>query len=267
MFLFDAVTSYLLTLALVTLLVALLVRQSRPSQRTVVVWVALGAICVLLGCAGSYAAMRLAGYEVAKAPPPVGAEGSTEGMHGEMEHHGGMGKMSGAGVRGVGGRRPKLCLTTLVRKLDLLTGGLSITLSAEQAAAVNNCLKDIEKPDAISEKDAGAKRNQLAGLLNDNQKAQMNAIDLPPPEASSPGPDTAPGMPGGGGMAAPQQEQKQNPFQQDVEGKALKSLRERLASKGAAPKSETPKAPPAKAETPKASPPKPDASRRPAAKS
>ena len=79
-----------------------------------------------------------------------------------------------------------------------------------------------------------------------------------------------------GGMGAAKRDEDQNPFSQGTEGKALKSLRDRFASKGAAPKvetpkapppkAETPKAPPAKAEAPKAAPPKPEATKTPAKK-
>jgi hypothetical protein len=152
-----------------------------------------------------------------------------------------------------------------VQKLDLLTGDVGITLTPEQAVAVSSCLKDIEKPATMSDNDARAKRNQLARLFDENQKARLNAIDLAPPQPSM-DPDAAPGMPGMSGGAAPKQDKDQNPFQQDAQGKSLKSLRERLASKGTAPKAETPKSPPAKAETSKASPPKAEAPKAPPAK-
>ncbi len=276
MFLFDAVTTYLLSVALATLLVAVLVWQPHRSQRTIIVWLASGAVGVLLGSVGSYAGMRLAGYVVEKAPPPIPP--STEGMHAEqmsgmgghemegMHHEPGMGKVKGMGVRGAGGHKPRLCLTMLVQKLDLLTGDIGITLTAEQAAAISSCLKDVEKPATMSDNDARAKRNQLAALLNENQKARLNAIELPPPESSG-GPGSGPGMPGMSGGAAPKQDEPQNPFQDEAKGKALKSLRERLGPKATAPKAETSKAPPAKTEPPNAPPPKADAPKNPAAKS
>jgi hypothetical protein len=269
MFLFDTTTAYLLVAALATLLVAVLVWQPYRSRRTVIVWLASGVIGVLLGSVGSYAALRLAGYTVAEAPPWAKAAGATgemdkseEEMHGGM--HGGGGKMKGNGVRGAGGHKPKLCLIALVQKLDLLTGDVGIALSAEQATAVSNWLEDVKNLDTMSDTEARIKRNQLAALFNDNQKLRLNAIDIPPP-----GVDGEPGMgPGMGGEAAPMnQDQGQNPSQkEDALGKAVRSLRERLASKRTAPKSlpakaETSKTPAAKAETPKAPPPKADASK------
>jgi hypothetical protein len=270
---FDAVSGYLLVLALATLLVAVLVWQPHRSQRTIIVWLASGVVGVLLGITGSYAGMRLAGYELAVAPPPVtagsaaSAGDSGPGMScpmtgGEMKGMAGMKGMPGMGMGGMGGPRPKRDLTTLVQQLDLLTGDIGITLSAEQAAAVSNCLRDVEKPAKMSDDDAKAKHDRLMAVLNENQKARLEAIGrLQPAPSGGPGmtcPMTGAPMPAMmmSGGPGPTPDQDQNPFQQDAEGKALKSLRERLASKGAAPKAETPKGSPPKTETPKAPPPK-----------
>jgi hypothetical protein len=173
------------------------------------------------------------------------------------------------------------CLTTLVQKLELLTGDIAITLSPEQAAAVNDCLRDVEKSAKLSSDEAKAKRNKLMAALNEKQKASLAAIGLPQP-AHSAAPAAASetssccgGHSGGscptGGEAAAKQDENQNPFQKDEASKAVKSLRERLASKTVAlktdaPKVEAPKAPPAKSETPKASAPKADAPKTPAGK-
>ena len=149
---------------------------------------------------------------------------------------------------------PKRDLATLVRKLDLLTGDVGITLTAQQAAAVNDCLKDVEKIAKMSNDDARAKYDRLAAVLNENQKGRLEAIGLPL-TAPSDGPGSTGPMPGMGHEDAAAK-QDQNPFQKDAEGKAVKSLRERFAPKGTAPKAETPKTPPAKAEAAKSSPPK-----------
>jgi len=261
--------------------------QPFRSQRTINVWLASAVVGVLLGSTGSYAVMRLKGYELAKSPPPVkggsaatlsagggmpGMSGGMGGMKGMPGMGGGMGGMKGMPGMGGGGPRPKRDLTTLVQKLDLLTGDIGITLTAEQAARVNGCLKDVEKPAKMSDDQAKAKHDQLMAMLNETQKARLDAIGLPRP-ARGGGPGMGGGMPGmgggmpgmGGGMpgmmgagAAPKQDEDQNPFQQDAEGKAVKSLRDRLAPKGAAPKAEAPKASPPKADAPKAPPPKAD---------
>jgi hypothetical protein len=103
----------------------------------------------------------------------------------------------------------------------------------------------------MSDGDARAKHDKIIALLNDKQKARLEAIGLPQ-SASSTGPGsgtgshcmTGAGMPGMSGCgAAAMSEESQNPFQHDAEGKAVKSLRGRLTSKGTASKADTPKSP------------------------
>ena len=243
-------------------------------KRMVNVCLMSGLVGFLLGSA-PYAMMQLNGYEPTKSVvPPSGVSAAAPGPGGGPATGCPMMAARMKEMEGFGGPRPKRDLTTLVQKLDLLTGDVGIKLTAEQAAAVNDRLRDVEKSAKMSDDDAKAKHDRLMAVLNENQKARLEAIALPQPARSGgPGmgghkPGMYPGMPGCpmmGGGAPPTPDQ--NPFQQDAEGKAVKSLRERLASKGTAPKAETPKAPPAKAETPKAPPPKADASKSPAAKS
>ncbi len=308
---FDAVGAYLLVVALVTLLVAVLVWQPYRNQRTIVVWLASGVVGVLLGVTGSYAGMRLAGYQMAEVLPfspatnaAMSPMGGGPGGGCPMSGHttsetGGMQGMPGMGESGC--PMAKVHLTTLVEKLDLLTG---ITLSAEQAAAVSDCLKDVETPAKLTNSEAKDKYHRLLGVLNDKQKARLEAITLSqaagsggPGMGSAVPPMMGGGMSGGGmsggghgsscpmsagghgsscpmsaGGAASTQGDNQNPSLQDAQAKAFKSLRERLASKGPAPKAETlmaqtPKAPPAKTEPPKASPAKTDQPKSPTKKS
>lgn len=121
------------------------------------------------------------------------------------------------------GPRPKRELTDLVRKITLLTGDIQISLSSEQAATLAAALKDIEKPETMSDDEAKAKHEALLGLLDDNQKARLEAIGLPR------GP-----RPGGGGSSGPPAEDA-NPFADETSSAALETLRQRLAGeKGAA---------------------------------
>jgi hypothetical protein len=248
MFGLDAVNSYFVVVAMAALLVAVLVWQPHRSQRTVVVWLASGVVGVVLGSAASYAGMRLAGYEVTKALPSSPATNAAAFTPSGME---GMASMKGMPEMGESGcPMAKGYLKTIVQKLDLLTGDVGITLTAEQAASVSDCLRDVETPAKMSNGDAKAKYHQLLNLLNANQKARLAAIGLPQP--GSDGPGMGSGMPCmmGGGVAAKQNEPP-NPCLQDAEAKAFRSLRERFASKGTAPKAETPKAPPARADVSK----------------
>jgi hypothetical protein len=216
-------------------------------KRTADVCLLSGLVGIMLGSV-PYAILRLNGYDLTKSDSPSsGASDKGPGSCGKPPM--------------VSGPRPKRDLTTLVQKLDLLTGDIGITLTAEQAVAVNDCLRDVEKSAKMSDDDAKAKHDQLMAVLNENQKARLKAIELPQP--GGPGaicPMTGkpkPAVPGTREAGTPfWEDENQNPFQQGAGGKAVKSLHERLASKVTAPEAETPKAPPTKAETPKAQPPK-----------
>lgn len=261
----DAMSSYILVVALVTLLAAILVWQLQRSQKMALGWLAAALLGVLLGAAGSYAAVRLSGYAIMKSlPAPVGMDregaaartaggggearpsgGAAGSMGGKMAGMGGGSPGKGGGMPGMGGMggppapRPKRDLTALVRKLELLTGDIGITLSPAQAAAIADCLKDVEKAESMSDDEAKARHEKLLSLLDDGQKSRVAAIELPrPPRAGGPG-GAGPGGPGGRG--GPGQDPSANPFQQETDAKALSGLRQRLA-----PKSEAEKAPPKK---------------------
>jgi hypothetical protein len=284
MFGIDVITSYLLVIALATLLLAVLVWQTHRSGRTVIVWLASSVLGLVLGSIGSYAIMCTLGYQVSPAPPPVASPapsggpmgsgmgkmgmGGSMGM-GKSDMGGGMG-MGMSGMGGMGAPQSKRDLTTLVRKIDLLTGDIAITLTSQQAAAISECLKDVEKSAKMSDDEAKAKHDKLLAIFTDAQKDRFNGIGLPRPAAPSDG--GGGGMMGMGGMMGkggdPKQDQDQNPFQQEPTDKALKSLRDRLTAKGGAekpkPDAAAPKpaadSPKAGAEKPKPSePPKPAA--------
>jgi hypothetical protein len=304
----DDIGWCLLAVALATLLVAILVGQSLRNKRAVSIWLVSGLVGILLGVSAPYAVMRLEGYELTRAPAPnasamaMGMPGGAGGCpmtgqaKGEMKGMAGMGCGSGAtcamtgkpieGAKGgpAAGGCPHAasgcpsaghcteCLSDLVRKLDLLTGDIAITLAPEQAAAVNDCLRDVEKSAKLSNDEANAKLNKLMASLNEKQKASLAAIGLAQP-AHAAASAAASGCGGHSGAsvamgceAAAKQGENQNPFQKDEAGKAVKSLRERFASKAVALKTDAPKAEPPRTETPKAPAPKADAPKGPAAK-
>ncbi len=265
-------SSYLLVIALATLLVAILVWQPFRSKRTVSVWLASGVVGVLLGSAGTYAGMVFTGHEVTKAVPhsseAAAAAPMPTGMGCGMK---GAGMPGGGCSSGMAGKtassepKPRRELAAFVQKLNLLTGDISITLTAQQAAALSDGLKDIEKPAKMSDDDAELKQDQLLAVLNDDQKARLESIEIPAPTASG-GMCPMTGKPKTGGMMKGMMESApaadgpdQNPFAGHVEGKVLVALRQRLASKAAPAKAESPKAAPAKAEPPKAPPAKAEA--------
>ena len=115
----DAMSSYILVVALVALLAAILVWQFQRSQKTALGWLAAALLGVLLGAAGSYAAARLSGYQMTKSLPAVVSTDvdtrarPTGGDEGDIQPPGGAagskgGKMAGmkGGLPGKGGGMP-----------------------------------------------------------------------------------------------------------------------------------------------------------------
>lgn len=229
MFGIDKISVYLLALGLLTLLAAVLIWQTHRTGRTVIVWLAASVLGILLGSAGSYALVRLTGHEVVKASLmaiPVGAMDMAAESGPAAETPGGGPGGGEAGPRGMGGfggprePNPRRDLTTLVQKLALLTGDVSITLSDQQAKTLCDCLADLEKGETMSSDDAKAKHAEILAILDQKQQANIDAIGLP---RRSPG---GPGGPGGGEQAA-----DANPFQQEANAQPLTVLRERFAKK------------------------------------
>jgi hypothetical protein len=174
-------------------------------------------------------------------PRPMGMGGMGGGM-------GGMGGMMG-GMGGGGRPSSKRDLTTLVRKLDLLTDPIALDLSDEQEKKVIETLAEIEKAETMTEEQAAEKHEALLAVLSDNQKTSLDAVGLPFRRQGGGGPG-GPGGPGGGfggfgggGGPGGGQSPDNNPFTQDDNLKALKELREKLdtsAGESSAPESSAP---------------------------
>ena len=236
----DQVSSYLLVVCLVTLLVAVLIWQRQRTQRTIAVWLAAAVLGMLLGSVGSYAAMRMAGCKMLQVHElsleDIAADPALQGMGGPPGMVGPPGGGAPKGKGGMGGPpapRPKRELTTLVRKIELLSGDIAIAFSPQQAAAVCDCLKDIEKDENMSDDDAKAKQDKILAALDDGQKARLELVALPRPTRGRPGGPGGPGAGGPGGAGGGRQEEPANPFAQETEAKSLKTLRDRLTPKGA----------------------------------
>lgn len=134
-----------------------------------------------------------------------------------------MGMMGGGG--GGQGPRPKQQLTTLIRKLELLTGDIAVTLTDEQRQALAKQLDEFAELKTLTDDDAEKKYNDLLALFDDAQKAKQEAIGLPFRRGGGGG--GGGGFGGGGAQPAPDA----NPFESEANANALKSLRERLTSK------------------------------------
>lgn len=233
----DTVGVGIVLIMLLSLMFAVLVLQRQRTQKTIAVWLAAGLIGILLGSAGTLGALRLSGYRqvnlsLAAASPtgdaaaPAGKSAPSGSMGGMGAGMGGMGVGMGGGMGG--GPNPKRDLTTLVRKIDLLTSEIGIKLNQEQGASLAAALADVEKAQEMSDDDAKAKQDAIMALLDDAQKSQLDAIGLPRP----------PRGPGGGSPGGPAKQAPANPFQDETAGKSLQSLRDRFAAKEA--KSDSP---------------------------
>jgi hypothetical protein len=229
----DAISSYVLVMGLLSLFCLVLVGQRQRTQKTVVVWLASGAIGILLGSIGSFAAVHLSKYRIAEQvvlpetgttnPAAASGGGGMPGMGGGMPGMGGGMPGMGGGMPGMGGGRApasKRDLTSLVRKVELLTGDIALQISEEQAATVIKNLADLESLEALSDDDAKAKHEELLAIFDDSQKAKFEAIDLPRRAGG--------GGSGMGGGAPP--DPNANPFKEETNVKALTSLRTRLQS-------------------------------------
>lgn len=237
----DGLSSYVLTLGLLTIFVLTWVTRQQKTKQDALIWLTSGVVGVLLGAAGALAAASALGYQVKKpepkavadsnppAPPTMGspsggapgAPGGGGGMGGGMM---GMGGMGGGMMGGMGqGPRPKQQLTNLVRKLELLTSDLSLNLTDEQRRTLGKQLDEFAELKTLTDDEAQKKYDELLALFDEGQKAKQDAIGLPFRRGGAGG-----GGFGGGGAPQPPDS---NPFENETNANALKSLRERLSAK------------------------------------
>ena len=234
----DAVVTYILSMGLlVILLLVWLVHKQRTGQGFVL-WLASGLVGILLGSVGSFAVVCASGLIITAVPKPLPADAQAGtaaaqmaastppasgtppagGMGGGGMGGGGMG--GGMGMGGGGrGPNPKRDLTTLVRKLNLLTDDISLQLTPEQTSALLKGLNGVDAAEKFSDDEAKKMYEELFAILNDDQKAKLDVIGLP----------FGRGTGGGGGMGGGQPDPHANPFQQENNLKALKAFRGRFA--------------------------------------
>ena len=251
---YEAVSSFILSLGLLTVFALIWVTRQQKTKKDLNIWMASGMVGLLLGAAGVTAATHGLGFQVTEIPPKseaatAGATSPAGGMPapgtagppgvgmvvpggGGMGGPGGgggmMGGMTGGGGMGGGGRgpSPKRQLTTLVRKLELLTGDVGIALSDEQKIEVAKRLDEFAELKSLTDEDAEKKYKELLVLLDDGQKAKQDAVGLPFRIGGGGG---GGGFGGGGfGGSGQQPAPDANPFDDEAAGKALKSLRERV---------------------------------------
>lgn len=236
MFGIHLISVYLFAVGLLTLLVLVLVWQKQRSGKTICVWLTSAIVGMLLGSVGSVAIVCLAGYHIelvygrpeifptVAGPGPAGAAMDDMGGAGM----GGMG-MGGPGMGGMGmgmggGRppRPKRDLTTLVRKIDLLTGDVGLMLSEEQIGLLLGSLAELAAAETMSDDDAQAQHDAIFAMFDDDQKSRLDAISLPRRRRGGFG---GPGGPGGRDQA-----EDTNPFQEEPNAQAVTNLRGRFGA-------------------------------------
>ncbi len=223
---YDTNATFILTIALLSMLGTVLMWQKQRTGKTIHAWFWSAFFGILLGCAGTYALVRITKGNLLR--PPMDAIPSADEEHGSTDEPEGMGgpeggmgmEMGGSsggmgGGRGMfGGPRPKRDLTSLVRKVALLSGEIGIDLPDDQGAAFMAALKDIEKAETMSDDEAQLRHDELLALLDDEQKAQLDAVGLPRGQRPS-------------GPERPAEDA--NPFLQEVNSTALEVLNKRFS--------------------------------------
>ena len=224
---YTATGTYVLVVTLVSLFLIVLLWQRQRSGKEITLWLFSGLAGLLLGAGGAAAAVQYLGYELKKAPPLRAAsgedlldsDGEDEDDEGESEGGGGGGRRYGGGAGGPRTPSPKRQLTTLVRKLEILTGDIALGLSDGQVAAIDKVLGDLEQADTMTDEEAQTNCDQLTAILDEPQKAKHELIGLPRPTGSPPG-----GRRGSGGS----EEEDANPFREEASAQAIKALRQRF---------------------------------------
>ena len=117
---------------------------------------------------------------------------------------------------------PKHQLTTLVRKIDLLTSDVALNLSDEQGAALAKLLGKIKPQKAMTEDDASAVNEEIVNLFDDDQITKLEAICLP---TGGDGRGGRPRVGGLGGLAeGGEEDEKANPFAEQRNAQAVDAL-------------------------------------------
>ncbi|MFM7071016.1 MAG: hypothetical protein ACKO38_04375, partial [Planctomycetota bacterium] len=261
----DVFGSFVLIAALATVLLLSLIARAQRAKSDLPIWLVstLGGMLLGAGLYNGYFSMQ--GYEVmspqeirilaeqggskmsSPIPMPTPSGGSDSGPGagpggpgglsgpGGLPGPGGPGGAAGPGgpggpAGGMGGRTPtpKRQLSTLVRKLELLTGDIAIRLAPTQAETLGKTLAAVQAKEKMTDDEAKAAYDELLAVLDERQQTQQDSISLPFRRGAG-GPGA--GAPGGAGpMGGPPPAPDANPFADEEAGKALATLIERLGA-------------------------------------
>jgi hypothetical protein len=279
----DVFGSFVLIAALATVLLLSLIARSQRAKSDLPIWLVstLGGMLLGAGLYNGYFSMQ--GYEVmspqeirilaeqggskmsSPIPMPTPPGGADSGPGAGPSGPPGPGGPSGP-AGGMVGRTPtpKRQLSTLVRKLELLTGDIAIRLSPAQAETLGKTLVAVQAKDKMTDDEAKAAYDELLAVLDDRQQSQQDSISLPfrrgaggPGGGGPGGGGPGGGGPGGGGpggagpMSGPSPAPDANPFADEEAAKALATLIERLGGPAGEPAPDAPaqKTEPAKTES------------------
>ena len=153
-------------------------------------------------------------------PPGGGGGGGGGGMPGMGGGMPGMGGGGGGGRGGRGAPSSRRGLTTLVRKLDLLTGDIAVKFSTKQASEIGGLLAKAGGGEKMTDEQAKTALEAVEAALSDEQKSALEKVGLPRRRRGGGGGFGR----GGGGGQAPQDE---NPFTEEDNHTALVSLLKR----------------------------------------
>jgi hypothetical protein len=174
----------------------------------------------------------LAGYGYKPNAPEAGpsAEAKEDAAPGPMMmgKAGGMPKAGGGAPKGAGfggaPPSPRVQLVTLVNTLDrMVDQPVTLSLTADDRAAIASQLKGLDKAGSISDEDARARLDAILQVVEKDRTA-LEAIGYrwPNPDGKS--------RPKGG-FGGPPPKDSPNPFHEGSNGDHLKSLKERLDKK------------------------------------
>jgi hypothetical protein len=218
----DGISIYILTIALLAMVTGVVINHRQKNDKTVSIWLASSFLGLLLGAAGALSACYLLGYEVVeKLELPTIVRISDEDPDQATAENGGIDR-PGSGGRGRGGSGRQLParfqLAMLVRKLNLLTGDIAITLTADQSRDMHALLKEIESAESLSDEQAQAGHDALLGLLDESQQVKASAVSLPFRRGG-----------GGRGSAGSEDGSESTPFREGSGADSIQALLERLA--------------------------------------
>jgi len=229
-----AIVSVFVVLGLAVLFLLLNVFLDRRNTKLTLGVMVAGLFGVVLGWGAFYGGVSITGQKMefsvsgfdgemiempTEADPPqqAGAE-DAPGGGGGMPGMGGGGMPGMGGGGGRGGRTPssRRGLTTLVRKLDLLTGDVAVKFSTKQASEIGELLAKATGGEKMTDEQAKTALEAVEAALSDEQKVALERVGLPRRRRGGGG--------GGGGNQAPADE---NPFTEEDNHTALVSLLKR----------------------------------------